>query len=102
MSYFIYKETCFTAPVECYERGGNTTYEQASNSKQKPATKYAVQEIHPSTSNPTIKDTISEIMMIGPQRLTIRFPFLKLQILLSILPFQILQVPKLPILCPFL
>ena len=63
MSYFIYKETCFTAPVECYERGGNTsytTYEQASNSKQKPATKYAVQEIHASTSNPTIKDTISE------------------------------------------
>ena len=60
MSYFIYKETCFAAPVECYERGGNTTYEQASNSKQKPTTKYAVQEIHASTSNPTIKDTISE------------------------------------------
>ncbi len=63
MSYFIYKETYFAAPVECYERGVNTTYEQASNSKQKPATKYAVQEIHASTSNPVIKDikdTISE------------------------------------------
>ena len=86
MSYFIYKETCFTAPVECYERGGNTTYEQASNSNS------AIQPL----KIPYRK------MMIGPQRLTIRFPFLKLQILSYFLPFQILLVPKLPILCPFL
>ena len=56
---FIYKETCFVAPVECYEQGG-TTYEQASNSKQEPATKHGDREIHASTSKPVVKHTLPE------------------------------------------
>ena len=56
---FIYKETCFVAPVECYERG-DTSYEQASNSKQEPATKHGDREIYASTSKPVIKDTLPE------------------------------------------
>ena len=56
---FIYKETCFVAPVECYEPG-DTSYEQASNSTQEPATKYGDREIHASTSKPVIKDTLPE------------------------------------------
>ena len=56
---FIYKETCFVAPVECYEQG-DTSYERASNSTQEPATKYGDWEIHASTSKPVIKDTLPE------------------------------------------
>ena len=57
---FIYKETCFVAPVECYEQA-DTTYEQASNSKQEPATKHGDQEIHASTRNSVVKNTLPEI-----------------------------------------
>ena len=60
---FIYKETCFVAPVERYEREGDTSYEQASNSNQEQQQSTVIERSMRQPANQSLKITCRKVMI---------------------------------------